>query len=121
MRREAMYLGHPRVTFPLGAKIEVQSIGSGAKYTMRSESLQGWDLMVSGSPDQRPGYNRLSLLELWIEDAVNGRRIFGFAKFVQALSPGSFILRIIEIDVQNRDYLQELMHQFSITPTEDAV
>ena len=111
MRREPMYLGHPRFTFPIRAKIQVQSIGSGAIFTMYTESLRGWDLGVEFTAAQKPGYNPLSLLEIWIEDTTNSRRIFAFAKYLQPLGANCMLLRIIEIDGQNHDYLQELMLQ----------
>ncbi len=109
MRREAMVLGHPLFTFPVRARLKVQSIGSGAKFICQSESIRGWDLSIELSPDQKPGYNPLSILEIWIEDEVKGRVIYGFAKYLQTLGNQRILIRIVEIDAQNRDFLQELI------------
>jgi hypothetical protein len=80
-----MVLGHPLFTFPVGARLKVQSIGSGAKYSCQADTIRGWDLSIELSPDQKPGYNPLSLLEIWIEDEAHGASIYGFAKYVQAI------------------------------------
>ncbi len=109
MRREALLLGHPRFTFPLRAELGIQSIGSRSRFLMHVDSIRGWELSVELNPEQRPGYNPSSLLEIWIKDSVSGRTIFGFAKYLQSVGSRHMLIRIIEIDGENRDYLQELL------------
>lgn len=121
MRREAMVLGHPLFTFPLSARLKVQSIGSGAKYSCHAETIRGWDLSVELILDQKPGYNPLSLLEIWIEDKSSGQFIYGFAKYVQAMGKGRMLLRIVEIDVQNREMLQVLIEKREPISFHDAI
>jgi len=111
MRREAMLLGHPRLTFPLSAEISVQSIGSGAKFRMRVDSIRGWELSVEHNSSKSFGYNASSLLEIWINDKATGRSIFGFAKYLAPIGAGSMLIRIVEIDGENRDFLQEMLDQ----------
>ncbi|RYZ55095.1 MAG: hypothetical protein EOP07_14825 [Proteobacteria bacterium] len=120
LRREALVLGHPLVTFPVHAQLKVQSIGSGAKYQMKVENLRGWDLQVEIGKEQRPGYNPQSLLEVWIFDEISGRSIYGFAKYVQSSDSKHMILRIVEIDRQNHDFLQQLIEHSQPHEIRDA-
>ncbi|RZA19476.1 MAG: hypothetical protein EOP10_19540 [Proteobacteria bacterium] len=111
MRREAMVLGHPRLTFPLKARLKVQSIGSGAKFAMTTESVRGWEINAEFATDGRPGYNPLSLLEIWIEDEVTGSTIYGFAKYLQPIGKSGMTLRIIEIDDESQTRLQSMLNR----------
>jgi hypothetical protein len=120
LRREALILGHPLLTFPIHAQVKVQSIGSRAKYLMQIDSLRGWDLEVEPGREQKPGYNPQSLLEIWILDEVNDRSIYGFAKYVQASDSKHMIFRIIEIDRHNHEWLQELIEQNQVESLKDA-
>lgn len=120
MRREAMVLGHPLFTFPIGARLRVQSIGSGVKYLCLAETIRGWDLSVD-LKEQKPGYNHLSILEIWIEDEASGRSIYGFAKYLQAIGSSRMLLRIVEIDGQSREWLQELIEKRDPIELHDAV
>ncbi|MBC7531812.1 MAG: hypothetical protein H7318_09555 [Oligoflexus sp.] len=120
MRREAMVLGHPLFTFPVSARLKVQSIGSGAKFSCQAETIRGWDLSIEIGPHQKPGYNPLSLLEIWIDDEASGQKIYGFAKFVQAIGKSRMLIRIVEIDGQNRELLQEIIEKRDPISLHDA-
>lgn len=109
MRREAMVLGHPRLTFSLKAKLMVQSIGSGAKYALTTESLRGWEINAELDNEAKPGYNPMSLLEIWIEDPDSGQTIYGFAKYLQAIGSKGMVIKIIEIDNQSQLLLQKML------------
>lgn len=111
MRREAMVLGHPRLTFPLKAALKVQSIGSGAKFPMQTLSFRGWEVDAEFLGEMRPGYNPLSLLEIWIQDEETGEVVYGFAKYLQPLGSKGLTLRIIEIDTQSQALLQTMLNR----------
>ncbi len=112
MRREAIYLGHPRFAFPIRAKLWIQSIGSGCKFPMHTDTLRGWDLSVESS-NLKHGFNPASLLEIWMLLLF----LFGYAV---SLDSSRILIRIIEIDGQNRDFLQNLIHQTTPLSQQDA-
>lgn len=121
MRREAMLLGHPRLIFPLKTRLKVQSIGSGAKHILTTDSVRGWEIDAEFSADVRTGYNPMSLLEIWIEDESLPKPIYGFAKFIQSLGKNGMTIRIIEMDGDSRASLQALLDKTIDGPTETAV
>jgi hypothetical protein len=109
MRRDAMVLGHPRLTFPLQARLKVQSIGSGAPFALTTQSIRGWEIHAEFLSGVRPGYNPLSLLEIWIEDELTGATIYGFAKYLQPIGVTGMTLRIVEIDHGSQEILQSML------------
>lgn len=115
MRREAMVLGHPRLTFSLKAELMVQSIGSGAKFALISESVRGWEINAEFASESKPGFNPMSLLELWITDPETGEKIYAFAKYMQPIGSRGMTIKIIEIDGPSQQALQQMLDRTSVS------
>lgn len=111
--RQHVGLDATRTLIPLRHKTWAQLIGSGTRFQFRASDIRGWDLALVHHKEMRHAFNAQTLVEMWLETGDQEPPIYCMGKFIQQQSSSSCIVRIVEIDSENLNRLQEILYEAS--------
>lgn len=100
-----------RALIPLRQKTWIQLIGTGTRFAFKATDIRGWDLGLIHHVGLRHAFNSQSLVELWLETDDSQPPIYCMGKFIQQQSTNSCIVRIVEIDSDNLNRLQDILDE----------